>query len=72
MAKYAVKRVTFHDAMTCLGSRAWRDDINQGGVKTARFDADLRMVELDTGKECIRVPIEAVGELVLGAMLANK
>lgn len=71
MAKYAVKRVTFREALSVLASRNWTDGGQQGGVKAARFDADLRMVELDAPRETIRVPAEAVSELVLGMTVAN-
>jgi DNA-binding FadR family transcriptional regulator len=72
VAKYAIKRVTFREALSVLASRNWTEGGQQGGVKAARFDENLRMVELDAPRETIRVPAEAVSELVLGVTVASK
>lgn len=70
--KLKVKRVTFHNAIPCLGSRAWIDTIKQGGVTAIEYNDAWRMVELAAPSELIRVPLEAVAELVLGPTVANK
>lgn len=69
---FRVKRVAFHNAIPCLGSRAWIDHIKQGGVKAVEYNDVWRMVELDAPSELIRVPLEAVAELVIGPTVPNK
>jgi hypothetical protein len=69
---YRIKRVLFHNAVPCLGSRAWFESLKQGGVKTAEYDTVLEMVELHSPSELIRVPREAVAEIVLGPTVASK
>jgi hypothetical protein len=69
---YRIKRVTFHNAIPCLGSRSWFETLKQGGVKTAEYNTDLAMIELHSPHELIRVPREAVAEIVLGPTVASK
>lgn len=69
--KFRVKRASFKAPIPCLGSSAWMEGVKQGGVAAVEYDNEDRMLLLDAPKETIRVPVEAVLEIVLGATQAK-
>lgn len=68
--KYNVKRVTFSRPLSCVGGSAWMSHIKQCGITSVEFDDDSRLLTLSGTAEKIRVPVEAVAEMVFAATTA--
>lgn len=70
-ARCSLKRITFKQAMGWLGASQWVEGSGQGGVSLMEWDANDRLVVAHRAAEKVRIPVEAVAEMVFGPVLAG-
>lgn len=71
MAKYNVTRFVLSSARGFIGGTFWSRDGGQGGIRSAEFDDQARILTVQTAAEKIRIPAEGIAEMVYGVTAAK-